>query len=148
MNNQEAFDVVYCHLLTQNKKSERVIREGDVEWKDCGYRSSDGGLKCAIGALIHDSEYNPAFEGRSVQNIRDRVSTLWGVNPLLLQALQIVHDMSPPRLWEERLIETAKFFGLTVPGTLTGFQLKVPHLTGAPEVSERDYAIAREILRV
>jgi len=55
---QEIFDIVSNHLLTQNEKAENGT---DL----CVYRSEDG-LKCAIGCLIPDDEYDDNIEGISI----------------------------------------------------------------------------------
>lgn len=55
MTNQEIFDKVATHLLSQGKRSAL----GGV---GCAYRG-DGGLQCAIGCLIPDELYRYELEG-------------------------------------------------------------------------------------
>lgn len=55
MNHQKAFDTMLNHLRQQGKPA--VTEKGR-----CRYRVD--GLKCAVGALIPDEEYEPAMEGR------------------------------------------------------------------------------------
>lgn len=59
MNNQETYNKVKAHLLAQGEPS----RQG----ADCLYRGANG-LKCAIGCLIADDQYDPAFEGQSPEH--------------------------------------------------------------------------------
>lgn len=106
MTNQEAFDKVADHLLTQNSASQN-------KGGSCVYRAPDG-KKCAIGCLIPDEEYKPYFEGRPVRNLRRMYSPscLDGLNEDLLFYLQWVHDQKEPSEWRESLKQTAKMFGL------------------------------------
>lgn len=62
MTNQEAFDAV-CEHLAQQKTQSLVLMEGH-----CAYRGDNGG-KCAIGALIPDSEYNTTMECTSAAGL-------------------------------------------------------------------------------
>ena len=55
MNDQEIFDAVVRHLLTQERKS---MKQDGVT---CAYRG-EGGLSCAVGALITDAEYQPVMD--------------------------------------------------------------------------------------
>ncbi len=61
MNNQEIYDKVSKHLLTQNKKSK-------LDGK-CSYRG-DNHTSCAIGCLIPYDLYDSQMEG----------GTIWGDN--------------------------------------------------------------------
>ena len=56
MTQQQIFDKVATHLLTQGAKS----MMGDT----CRYRGSNG-AKCAVGCLIKDDHYDPILELRS-----------------------------------------------------------------------------------
>ncbi len=93
MNNKsEVFQRVITHLETQRKKA---LRNGQ-----CVYRT-DEGLKCAIGCLIPDDEYNPEIEGSSLCGMmRNKmpptiVALMQQGNKMvsLLQTLQDLHDM-------------------------------------------------------
>lgn len=55
LTDQEMFDIVARHLLTQNERSEMC--DGT-----CAYRGPNN-LKCAVGCLIPDSEYESRYEG-------------------------------------------------------------------------------------
>lgn len=54
MNNQEAFDLMVNHLITQG----RAAADDNGE---CLYRGPEG-TKCAVGILIPDDKYTPAME--------------------------------------------------------------------------------------
>lgn len=107
MNNQEAFDTVARHLLTQKCRSEAYINN----MIECAYRG-DKGTKCAIGALIPDSLYDPGFEGVHITALierRSELETLLGsIDAQLLNDLQKLHDVGEPRDWKKRLRRAAK----------------------------------------
>lgn len=86
LTKQQAFDTVAKHLFTQGKMSVNAIGH------TCMYRGRDG-LKCAIGVLIPDTEYQPEFEQNGAINIADRVPTLMRLDRVFLSDLQNVHDM-------------------------------------------------------
>lgn len=54
MDHQATFETVARHLLLQGKVSTGA--------HGCSY-SGGGGLKCALGCLIPDAQYDPVFEG-------------------------------------------------------------------------------------
>lgn len=55
---QETFDTVCEFLINQGRGA--VAADGS-----CAYRG-EGGSKCAVGCLIPDDAYNPAWEGNGV----------------------------------------------------------------------------------
>ena len=122
LTNQEIFDKVAVHLLTQNKQS----RTGDV---GCAYRGNDG-LSCAIGCLIPDAEYTQDIEGwllparlktlsldidpeereKGSEKLADILRSV-GVPDTafeLLSQLQNIHDAYQPASWKERLAKCAQ----------------------------------------
>jgi len=107
---QEVFDQVYVHLLTQNERSVN-------ELSGCSYRS--GNLKCAAGCLIDDSEYRSEMDRNpnGMSGWRKLVSI--GLVPdshcYLIRRLQEVHDACDVHEWKEVLNSLAKEFNLTVP---------------------------------
>lgn len=111
---QEVFDQVAKHLLTQNKQSWRTNGIG------CVYRNPDG-LKCAVGCLIADDEYDVLMDGAEDTSVRDLVNA--GLFPdahtALLSRLQSVHDYATPENWSSELRIAANKFGLkfTPPST-------------------------------
>lgn len=112
MNDQEVFDRVAQHLLTQRCKSLD-------EYQECCYRNPEG-LRCAVGCLIEDDEYTSEMEGE-VPREREKAKymdpvTKWalrhGLNTALLRALQTVHDRYSVSNWSQHLVSVAKRFGL------------------------------------
>lgn len=114
MNRQEIFDKVAAHLLAQNKKAE------SPQTGMCMYRSPDG-LKCAMGALIPDDIYDPAFEGHAIDILisrYDRLDSLFDPecsDDFFLCSLQRVHDQNSPDTWAAVLSSVATTFGLVSP---------------------------------
>ena len=105
---QELFDKIATHLLTQN---EQALSEGD-----CSYRGAHG-LMCAVGCVIPDEVYDPTMEGTGVSRMLEAFGNkLPELTPHedLLSALQGVHDCYDPTQWCHRLRDTAVAFGLTM----------------------------------
>ena len=104
---QETFDTVVAHLRRQGRQSRSDFAGG------CAYRG-DGGLKCAVGVLIPDERYTPAFEGEAAHESMQVGKLLieLGHDCQLCEMLQIVHD-NPEGRWELRLRELADDWGLT-----------------------------------
>lgn len=101
---QEVFDQVATHLLTQHQVSLANDRQ-------CSYRG-DNGLKCAAGCLIGDDEYNASFmEGHSWLRLR-----MEGIVPdehwELVTELQKVHDLEEIENWQRELRFVAAQFHL------------------------------------
>lgn len=108
---QGVFDQVAKHLLTQNAKA--------LAWSGgCQYRLelNDGTiLKCAVGCLIADNEYESKIE-----------DSIYGSYPFreffgfkneaphveLLRRLQNLHDKHPVKYWKEGLEQIALDFNL------------------------------------
>lgn len=108
---QQVFDQVARHLLTQNSKAKDFNR-------GCMYRleTTDGTiLKCAVGCLISDDEYTPEIEGLLYGFSEfNKVVGDWFNCPHshLLSDLQNTHDNYNVSEWKERLRETAKRYNL------------------------------------
>jgi len=87
MNDQEAFDRVATHIFVQG---EPAIFDGR-----CVYRTPQG-LRCAIGVLIPDNQYDPMMEGKSVQEIAEKAKWFGdifaGLSLYFLEPLQNIHD--------------------------------------------------------
>ena len=119
MNNQEAFDKVYAHLMAQKKQSAIKTEKGQIF---CKYRSPDG-LKCAIGCLISDHDYDKEMESIPVRSLIDDVrfinkpsiKSLKEADRDLLYRLQAVHDLHDPDKWEAELRNIAYFWRLKIP---------------------------------
>ena len=107
---QLAFSTVARHLLTQNKVSYDLIHDR------CAYRG-DNGLKCAIGCLIDDRDYDVSMEGDVVrwgdENWSLDNSPLMQLSSNLAMNLQTCHDQVPPDNWLKNLREIARHYDLT-----------------------------------
>jgi len=112
MTEQELFDIVFKHLMSQNAKSMMVVEGGF----SCAYRGKDG-LKCAIGILIPDEDYREDMEGLAAQNLLAKGACLsrLAVHHELLYKLQHIHDYGLVGDWDRALRETAVAFGLVGP---------------------------------
>lgn len=113
MTNQEIFDKVYKHLLTQNARSTGGFAFG------CMYRGH-AGRKCAVGCLVPDERYSTHLEGHGVSHphVLDALGFSVPVaddTMRLLDRLQRVHDLDPPEAWPIQLAAVAATFSLTVP---------------------------------
>ena len=106
MDNQEAFNFIGAHLLTQRAQSR--------DPSGCRYRGPNG-TKCAVGALIPDDQYDPTFEGSPVGAIQDDTPALEGLDFQLLSQLQNIHDLLPnPQQWGAELRTVAKAHNLSI----------------------------------
>ena len=92
LTNQQVFDNALNQMRKQN-----YMRSYNPDLQACVYRGKNG-LKCAIGASIPDSLYDPGIEDRTVSEL------LWSppfaelfhlVDLCLLQDLQHLHDSKP-----------------------------------------------------
>lgn len=113
--NQEIFDQVAIHLMTQRRRAEHLDGR-------CVYHAEDGS-KCAVGCLISDDAYSPTIEyellpdswGISTLGSALEASGVSRSSYLLLGRLQILHDATPPAKWRLELSSVAVRFGLTLP---------------------------------
>jgi len=114
MNSQEVFDQIVNHLRQQRAKSIDILGR-------CAYRGSQG-KKCAVGVLINDDEYCDQMEGSPVCDLIDSESKSQYVSielrdrlkphMELLRALQLTHDLSEIKIWEQQFKEIAEHFKL------------------------------------
>lgn len=104
MTEQEVFDKVATHLLTQGKKAE--------DDGSCKYRAPDG-CKCAVGALIPDELYTPQMDIDGVLFYSDDINNVGVIKVLrdqeitcdnLLVALQSLHDGEEVKNWKSGLV--------------------------------------------
>lgn len=99
MTKQETFDIVKAHLLTQ------MLQAKEGPKNACRYRTADG-LKCAVGCLIPDNEYDVKIEGRALGSnavIMEQCPSLKEHDFNLLVRLQTLHDSGDPSTWEKKL---------------------------------------------
>jgi hypothetical protein len=100
---QEVFDIVAKHLLTQNRQS--LITDDFVD-ETCAYRGRYN-TKCAAGILIPDEYYTQELEGNGWRKLVE--NSLVPPNFMdLIAGLQFIHDMHKPIRWKEKLEELAK----------------------------------------
>lgn len=107
MNNQEAFNKMVQHLRAQKVKS--LASDGT-----CLYRGPNG-LKCAVGALIPDTEYSEEFETVPASTVSETLQCLSGIDYWLLDTMQEVHDLAAIQDWEDRFKDIAEEFNLDLP---------------------------------
>ena len=113
MTNQEAFTTVVLHLRKQGRRSTKPGGPRSTDAYLCYYRA--GNLKCAVGALIPDEQYTPRMEGLPVRLVQRNWPVLKGISPSLLSDLQITHDFSDPKEWENQFTFLAQAYELEVP---------------------------------
>lgn len=104
---QEVFDIVAAHMLKQNQKSKRFIKDSSGY---CAYRG-DNGLKCAAGCLIPDAIYNRNFENVSWQLLVAFHHFPYN-HATLITKLQYIHDNYEPKNWLEHLTHLAACYSL------------------------------------
>ena len=122
MNQQKAYNEIKAHLLTQNARS--VTSALPLDNRVCLYRGPNN-LKCAIGAMIPDSLYDPEMDENpqgvidlleTYPALADHFSEVYGVEGFddreFLARFQKLHDTNEPADWPSRLAEEAKFEGL------------------------------------
>lgn len=105
---QDVFDQVARHLLTQNAKSFGFVcyNEGEM----CKYRGDDGRM-CAAGCLISDAEYSKDMEGLRFGALHEVKAVPENMQELV-DRLQSVHDDTDPSAWPMKLIELAARYEL------------------------------------
>jgi hypothetical protein len=122
MTNQEMYDRVARHLLTQQARAVvpvtpgRLGIDGNVlsSVESCRYRTPSG-LKCAIGCLIPDDKYQESMEGAGIGS-RPAIAAAIGIRgaeQLMLAAkLQVIHDSWLVESWAARLKMLAEEYRL------------------------------------
>ena len=105
MNNQEVYDKVKEHLLSQNLRSINPIGE-------CLYRGENGAM-CAVGVLIPDDMYYSSFESQSCDSEAIRyVLNKFKIDVKFVCKLQIIHDSLSTCMWPKALENVATEYGL------------------------------------
>ena len=118
MTKQEIFNIVAAHLMKQG-----CISVSSLNY--CVYRNPEG-LRCAVGCLITDDEYDPAMDDRGIAGetgVRYLIEK--GLLPErliphadFLVELQCIHDTVPVACWKAELLEAARDHGLEIPSCL------------------------------
>lgn len=91
---RRVFELVRQHLMAQGARSIT-----DSNSKRCLFRGTNH-LKCAVGALIPDEEYEPSMEIRISSTIFIYGD---GTSYGFLDKLMDIHDKMPVDLWELEL---------------------------------------------
>ena len=136
MNPQEIYNKIKQHLLSQNERSITIVPSihDDEGYDVCAYRSDDGNLKCAVGALITDDAYSKELEDKSWYNpvvakalvesgvkveaysnsSNDSFYDWLNADPIrkLLDTAQKIHDAEEVELWQGYLKSLATELGL------------------------------------
>lgn len=107
---QEVFDQVAKHMLTQNKKSVDVKGRGYMIGDVCRYRG-EADLKCAAGCLMADEEYKESFEYKSWDDLVVK-KIVSGIHKGLIMKLQYIHDNKDPSEWLSALEGLRAKYGL------------------------------------
>jgi hypothetical protein len=101
---QEVFDQLVRHLLTQNQRS--ADETGGV----CLYRN--GALMCAAGCLISADEYSAEIESESWSQLI-KTNQVPDAHSGLINRLQATHDWVPINCWRDELLDIAEAFDLS-----------------------------------
>lgn len=111
---QDIFDMVARHLLTQGKKSIRStgIPPG-VAPNNCAYRG-EGGMSCAVGCLIPDKRYYRGLEGMSAPALPSYILKEYEEHIELLCLLQGIHDDHHEDNWKQCLEQLAHTYELSL----------------------------------
>ena len=104
LTQQEIFDKVAVHLLTQNARSKEAVTAG-VE-SQCLYRDK-AGLRCAVGCLMPADVDTSRFNNLSLSGIpnevREAMRVDFRLDRPLLESLQRCHDVWPIPTWRDGL---------------------------------------------
>ena len=119
MTDQELFNTVYRHLMTQEGRSCRRHPRNLLIPAYYG----DHGRRCPAGLFIPPEQYDPAFEGMTLEQIIARCSALQGLNISLLIALRTCHDTLTPPRWKKRLQLLAAEYKLLITPELEALPL-------------------------
>jgi hypothetical protein len=113
-DNQTVFRFVADHLLRQRRKSQALPTKGG-RTSLCLFRGP-GGLMCAAGCLMPDSDYDPEWEDEGeIGSSENEVTSYFarrGFDLELLVGLQQLHDNDEVADWPRELQITAEAFGL------------------------------------
>ena len=110
---QQAFDKIRTHLSVAGS---RCTASGGYT---CLYYGNEG-ARCAVGALIPDSEYSKDLEGMELGKVVDSCASLAGLDVRFLRDAQSIHD--DPDHWgargffgDDELDKIGIKYGLEVP---------------------------------
>ena len=130
MDKQIIFDVVLFGIRAQGGPS--------MNGRNCAYRSSATGRRCAVGMWIANDQYDPLMEGRTVPCIArlfpEKIPAWFHAHTCFLQSLQHAHDFAADgkdfdQFFEQRMCQLAAREGLRY----TPPQVPMPHAEEAYE---------------
>jgi hypothetical protein len=109
---QDIFDDMVAHLRLQNKRAVVELDNGLIR---CQYRLPDG-LKCAVGCLIPDTDYDKIMEHKELHTVLQMLNKPLSDKLLrheeLLCRMQRIHDDEHVEDWETRFAQLAHDLGL------------------------------------
>ena len=112
---QQVFDTISTHLLTQKSKSEMYAPY------TCAYRSGEG-KACAVGCLIPIEDYKPEYERNKWTQLISKYEYLPHRHSSFLSRLQRIHDSIEPRDWPTALRSLAKSHYLEINQEFTNLE--------------------------
>lgn len=112
VTDQEVFDHVSKHLLSQGCKSVRYDENEKYSNTHCLYRGPNG-TKCAAGCLIDDTEYDVEMENLTWNTLCQRKIVPLSHQDLIIE-LQEIHDDYTPDKWPEKLKQLANYYRLNM----------------------------------
>ena len=104
VDKQITYDIIIAGLRKQNAKS--LNKNGN-----CAFRGLNN-TRCAVGFLIDDKEYRPAFDDPKKDDPGFTFVRNKGHDESLLSSLMLVHDHSEPKSWEKQFKDIASQFNL------------------------------------
>lgn len=107
---QEVFDHVSKHLLSQGCKSVNYEENEKCITMYCLYRGPNG-TKCAAGCLIDDTEYKVEMENSTWSTLCQHRIVPFSHQELIVD-LQKIHDDYNPDEWPEKLKQLANNYRL------------------------------------
>lgn len=108
---QEVFDFVGVHLLTQKERALAPAPDGYYISHYCCYRNR-AGQTCGAGCLIPEEDYRAEFEEKHWIELIER-EIVPSAHKVLIQELQSIHDKHEPAFWADELNKLAGNRGLS-----------------------------------
>lgn len=131
---QHLFNIISRHLLIQN------VQSRDNTGACCKYRNSDG-LKCAIGCLILDSEYDKNMEGSDIFYLYKNFPniSLFTTYKMSIRILEFLNDMQHGHdinsNWVNMPYSMVNFFNTVI----KKYNLKTPEIVEWVNMMNKDY---------
>lgn len=90
-------------ILALLKQGKRSVDSNGM----CKYRGPDG-LKCIVGHMLSDEQYDPKMENLGVQSLVKRYEIDFGCDLTLLSSLQSAHDCTQDETFVEDFKENLR----------------------------------------